>query len=132
MLGLGDTLTQQKPVVGPDQIGSQNDPNPESTSPIRMEVGESSSLADPRPPTPVAHVPMKPNIAPEASVAQNEVVGRHAEPTREVKIKGGCGLHGEESPTAMVEADTERNHCSRKTMSSVVCETSTGYIEKLG
>ena len=113
-------------------MGSQNDPNPESIGPIRMEVGESSSLADPRPPTPVAHVPMKPNIAPEASVAQNEVVGRHTEPTREVEIKGGRGLHGEESSMLMVEADVERNHSSRKTMSLVVCETSTGYTEKWG
>ena len=105
MLGLGDTLTQQKPMLGPDQdiqMGSQNDPNPESTGPIRMEVGESSSLANPRPPTPIAHVPVKPNTAPEASIAQNEVVGRHTEPTREVEIKGGCGLHGEESPVPML------------------------------
>ena len=75
MLGLetfGDTLTQQKPVVGSDQdiqVGSPNVPNLESTGPIRMEVGESSSLADRRPPTPVAHVLVKPNTSHEAFVA---------------------------------------------------------------
>ena len=40
---------------------------------------------------------MKPNASHEASVAQNEAMDRRAEPTREVDITGGCGLHAEES-----------------------------------
>lgn len=75
---------------------------------------------------------MKPNASHEASVAQNEAMGRHAKSTREVYITSGCGLHAEESPALMAEADTERNHSSRKAMSSVVCETSVGHTEKMG
>ena len=75
---------------------------------------------------------MKPNASHEASVAQNEAMDRHAESTREVDITGGCGLHAEESPALMAEADTKQNHSSRKAMSSVVCETSAGHTKKMG
>jgi len=59
-------------------------------------------------------------------------MGRRAESTREVDITGGCGLHAEESLAPMAEANTERNHSSRKAMSSFVCETSAGHTEKIG
>nr|POE78232.1 hypothetical protein CFP56_79628 [Quercus suber] len=58
-------------------------------------------------------------------------MGQHAESTREVDITCCCGLHAEESPALMAEADTERNHSSTKGMSSVVCETLAGHTEKM-
>lgn len=53
------------------KVGLPNTLNPEFRGLIRMEVGESSSLADPRPPMPEAHVSvmaMISNALHEASV----------------------------------------------------------------
>lgn len=89
-----DTWAQKKVVVGVDQnydqqVGLPNFPNLELTGPIRMEVGESSSLADRRPSTPkvqVSAMEVISNALYEDFVGQNEVMGQHAEPTRQVDV----------------------------------------------
>ena len=98
-----DTWTQKKAVVGLDQncdqqVGLPNFPNSELTGPIRMEVVESSLLADQRPPMPKAHVSAMAvisNALYEASVGQNDVMGQHVEPMREFDVTAAGGFHVE-------------------------------------
>nr|POF05489.1 callose synthase 2 [Quercus suber] len=86
MVGLGtdcDTRSQVKPVVGSDPccdttVGLPHLLNPEFTGPIRFEVGESSSLADPRPLTHKAHESVmvaSSKTGHDISVAQIKVMG---------------------------------------------------------
>nr|POF25031.1 hypothetical protein CFP56_37991 [Quercus suber] len=81
-------------------------PNPESTGPIRMEVGESSSLGDPRPLNHEAQALAMSNTPHEASVAQVVMLGHHDEFMKEVNTTSAGGSHAKESPGPLEKADT--------------------------
>lgn len=129
MVGLGtvcDLRGQVKSVVGLDPccdtpMGLPHLLNLESTGPIRFEVGGSSSLADPRPLTREAHKSVmvaSSKTGHDISVAQIEVMGRPAEPVREVDNSISSGFHTEESPMTPGKADTVLTHSLGMVMSS--------------
>jgi len=81
-------------------------PNLELTGLVRMEVGESSSLADPSPPTPEAHMSMMAVMSTalhEASLSQNEELGQHGELPRVVDVIADGGFHAEKSPALVIQ-----------------------------
>ena len=101
------TWAQIKDVVGLDtnydqQVGF---PNIELTGPIRMEVGESSLLADLSPPMLEAHLSMMAVMSialHEASLSQNEELGQYGELPRVVNVKADGGFHAEKSPALAI------------------------------
>ena len=129
VVGLGticDTRGQVKPVLGLDPccdklVGLPHLLNRESTGPIRFEVGESSSLFDPRPLTIEAHEPVmgaSSKTGHDISIAQTEVVGRPAEPAREVTSSVSDGFHAEKLPMTPGKANIVQTHSLVTVMSS--------------
>ena len=101
-------MGSNKDVVGLDtncdqQVGF---PNLELTGPVRMEVGESSLLADLSPPMLEAHLSMMAVMSialHEASLSQNEELGQHGELPRVVDVIADGGFHAEKSPALVIQ-----------------------------
>ena len=113
---------QKNPVVGLDQdcntqVGLLVIPILESTGPIRMEVGESPSLGDPRPLNHEAQASMMSNTPHEASIAQVVMLGHRDELMSEVDTTGAGGSHAEKSPVPLEKADIVRNQPLKTAMS---------------
>ena len=110
--------------------------NSESTGPIRFEVGESSSLSDPRPLTHEAHEPVmtaSSKTGHDISDTQTEMLGRPAELVREVDGSVSSGFNAEESPTTPGKADTMQTHSFLTAMNSVcVHEVAAPQAEAMG
>ena len=142
IVGLGsnrDPRGPEKPMLdlGPNGDTCMGFPNiPELTNPIRFEVGESSSLADLRPPTHKAHDSMmvaSSKTQHDGSAAQNEMLGRPAKPTTEVDSRVSTEFHAEESPMIPGKADTVRIHSSMAVTSSACArENSVPQIDAMG
>ena len=123
---------QVKPVMGLDPrcdtlVGLPHVLNSKSIGPVRFEVGESSSLSDPRPLTLEAHESVmiaSSNIDHNISDSQTEVLGRLAELVREVDDSVSGGFHAEESPTTPSKADTVLTH-------SWVTATNSVYVHEV-
>ena len=106
-------------------------PHLELTGPIRMEVGESSLLADPSPPTPEAYLLAMAVMSialHEALLSQNDELGQHGELPRVVDVIADGGFHAEKSLTPMIQV---RNQSSATTMGVGDCEIEVGQIETM-
>ena len=132
---------QVMPVVGLDPrcdtlVGLPHLLNSESTGPIRFEVGESSSLSNPRPLTHEAHEPVmtaSSKTGHDISDTQTEMLGRPAELAREVDGSVSGGFNAEESPTTPGKADTMQTHSFFTAMNSVcVHEVAAPQAEAMG
>ena len=135
----GDIRGPEKPVLDLDPNGDtcMGLPNiPELTDPIRFEVGESSSLADPRPPTHKAHDSMmvaSSKTQHDGFAAQNEMLGRLAELTTEVNSRVSSEFHAEESSMIPGKADTVMIHPSMVvTSSDCAHESSVPQLDVMG
>ena len=107
-------------------------PNLELTGPIRMKMGESSSLADPSPPMPEAHMSamaMMSTALHEASLSQNEELGQHGELPRVVDITENGGFHAKKSPAPVIQV---RNQSLVTTAGVGDCEIVVGQTETMG
>nr|POF17159.1 hypothetical protein CFP56_39685 [Quercus suber] len=116
-------VVQKNPVVGSNQdcntqVSFPVIPNLESTSPIRMEVGESPSLGDLRPSNDEAQASAMSNASHKASIAQVVMSSHHDEFMREVDTTRVGGSHAEESLAPLEKASTVRNQSSKMVMSS--------------
>ncbi|KAL0010938.1 hypothetical protein SO802_006046, partial [Lithocarpus litseifolius] len=120
-----ETWAQNKEVVGSElngqQMGFPNLHNSEPIGPVRMAVGESSSLADSRSLTSKAHVSATvviSNALHDASVSQNEDLGQQVEPLMVVDDTTDGGFHDGKSPAPEFQADPVQSHISVSEASS--------------
>uniref|UniRef100_A0A7N2M4C3 Uncharacterized protein n=1 Tax=Quercus lobata TaxID=97700 RepID=A0A7N2M4C3_QUELO len=121
-----------KDVVGLDtncdqQVGF---PNLELTGPIRMEVGESSLLADPSPPKPEAHMSAMVVMATalhKASLSQNEL-GQLGELQKVVDVTVDGGSQAEKLPAPVIQV---RNQALATATGVDNCEIMVCHIETM-